>query len=270
MVKSSLKSFTDKKAWVQDYYPIYTDVIEAQNKPEADRLHDKIEEVRTTNYNWFQDCFDEFRRIFESKVEDQLIDINFIEHDIATQANPKDNPLLAPIHGISLYDYAAGSSQRGAGIPETEIFKALGVEKPQWDEADIIWQQRMQEDNEMTVMTLFSQYFGQIEQHPKLGSLKKESNGVANANMERAKTDEKFFYELVGARDAAMECGMDGGQWMLDTYGIDITEFQSQAMIWMRSGNYASMIYYQMLKKDEYLAKFQKEMGGSIADDIEF
>ena len=182
MVKSSLKSFTDKKAWVQDYYPIYTDVIEAQNKPEADRLHDKIEEVRTTNYNWFQDCFDEFRRIFESKVEDQLIDINFIEHDIATQANAKDNPLLVPIHGISLYDYAAGSSQRGAGIPETEIFKALGVEKPQWDEADIIWQQRIQEDNEMTVMTLFSQYFGQIEQHPKLGSLKKESNGVTNAN----------------------------------------------------------------------------------------
>ena len=175
-----------------------------------------------------------------------------------------------PIHGISLYDYAAGSSQRGAGIPETEIFKALGVEKPQWDEADIIWQQRMQEDNEMTVMTLFSHFFGQIEQHPKLGNLKKESNGVANANMERAKTDEKFFYELVGARDAAMECGMDGGQWILDTYGIDITEFQSQAMISMRSGNYASMIDYQMLKKDEYLAKFQKEMGGSIADDIEF
>ena len=34
MVKSSLKSFTDKKAWVQDYYPIYTDAVEAQNKPE--------------------------------------------------------------------------------------------------------------------------------------------------------------------------------------------------------------------------------------------
>ncbi|WP_092908158.1 hypothetical protein [Algoriella xinjiangensis] len=82
MVKSSLKSFTDKKAWIQNYYPIYTDVIEAQNKPEADRLHDKIEEIRTINYNWFQDCFDEFRRIFESKVEDLILLNTILQHKL--------------------------------------------------------------------------------------------------------------------------------------------------------------------------------------------
>ena len=67
-----------------------------------------------------------------------------------------------------------------------------------------------------------------------------------------------------------MEVGKDGAQYILDKYGIGIIDFQAQAVVWTRSGNYSSMITYQMEKKEEYLKQFQNEMGGTIADDIEF
>lgn len=270
MVKKTLESFNDKKIWVENYFTLYSEAIES-NAPNLSNIEKKMEEERSKLYNSFNDSFNHFRQIFKHKVEDQLIDINFIENDIEVQKNAINNPLLEPIHGISLYDYAVGCSQKGAGIAESEILKALGVEKPLWDEADLIWQQRMQEDDEMTIMTLFSQYFGKINEHPKLGNLSSVQNtSSSNEHLERIKTDEHYFYELTGAREAAFESGLDGGQWILENYGIEITEFQTIAMNWMRSGNMMTMLTYQAEKKQEYLDKIQKELGGTIADDIEF
>ena len=70
--------------------------------------------------------------------------------------------------------------------------------------------------------------------------------------------------------DRAIEVGKDGAQYILDKYGIGIIDFQAQAVVWTRSGNYSSMITYQMEEKEDYLKQFQNEMGGTIADDIEF
>lgn len=147
----------------------------------------------------------------------------------------------------------------------------MGVDKPQWDEASLIWNQRMEQDTEMTVMTLYSQYFTKIDEHPTLGSNGNlTADTTSNPNLDRLKTDEHFFYDLAAERDAAMEVGKDGAQYILDKYGIGIIDFQAQAVVWTRSGNYSSMITYQMEKKEDYLKQFQNEMGGTIADDIEF
>ena len=129
----------------------------------------------------------------------------------------------------------------------------------------------MEQDTEMTMMSLYSQYFTKIEDHPTLGSnANLAANTASNPNLDRLKTDEYFFYDLAAERDAAIEVGKDGGQYILDKYGIGIVDFQAQALDWTRSGNYSTMITYQFEKKEEYLKKFQDEMGGTIADDIEF
>lgn len=129
----------------------------------------------------------------------------------------------------------------------------------------------MEQDNEMTVMSLYSQYFSKFEEHPKLGRNASISNNSSkNPNLDRMINDEHFFFDLSAERDAAVQVGKDGAQYISDKYGIGIVDFQSQAIIWSRSGNHASMITYQLEKKEEYLKQFQNETGGTIADDIEF
>jgi len=262
--------FNDKIKNIENDFEPYAEAFltDATNQQE---LYDRAENNKMALYDRINDQLEKFVQKYEDKNSDIGIEQMYQQHDAKVLEDSKDNPLLEPIHGISLYDYAAGVVKIGSNVPETDVLKALGVDKPQWDEASLIWNQRMEQDTEMTVMTLYSQYFTKIDEHPTLGNNGNLSADTAsNPNLERLKTDEHFFYDLAAERDAAIEVGKDGAQYILDKYGIGIVDFQAQAVIWTRSGNYSSMITYQMEKKEEYLKQFQNEMGGTIADDIEF
>ncbi|MGV0979684.1 DUF6620 family protein [Empedobacter falsenii] len=262
--------FDDKIKNIENDFAPYAEAFltDATNQQE---LYDRAENNKMALYDRINDQLEKFVQKYEDKNSDIGIEQMYQQHDAKVLEDSKDNPLLEPIHGISLYDYAAGVVKIGSNVPETDVLKALGVDKPQWDEASLIWNQRMEQDTEMTVMTLYSQYFTKIDEHPTLGNNGNLSADTAsNPNLERLKTDEHFFYDLAAERDAAIEVGKDGAQYILDKYGIGIIDFQNQAMEWTRSGNYSTMITYQMEKKEEYLKQFQNEMGGTIADDIEF
>lgn len=262
--------FDDKIKNIENDFEPYAEAFltDAANQQE---LYDRAEDNKMALYDRINDQLEKFVQKYEDKNSDIGIEQMYQQHDAKVLEDLKDNPLLEPIHGISLYDYAAGVVKIGSNVPEADVLKALGVDKPQWDEASLIWNQRMEQDTEMTVMTLYSQYFTKIDEHPTLGNNGNLSADTAsNPNLERLKTDEHFFYDLAAERDAAIEVGKDGAQYILDKYGIGIIDFQAQAVIWTRSGNYSSMITYQMEKKEDYLKQFQNEMGGTIADDIEF
>jgi hypothetical protein len=201
----------------------------------------------------------------------------------ATFGNTKDdgaNPLLQPIHGISLQDYAAASSKMANGVSIDAIVKALGVEMPIWDEASALWISRMQQDSTFTVISLMGTYFADAAKHPKLGSLTPgaaASSPAGQSNLEKLATDRYFYEELCGARTAAYQYGMDGAQWIQDIFGSTLGDFQSVAMQYMQqqNNNWNSneiMHYhqYQEEKQKEYAAKFAAEQGGNVADDIEF
>ncbi len=143
------------------------------------------------------------------------------------------NPLLEPIHGVSLQDYSAVSAKIASGIAEADILKALGIEKAVFDEASALWIARMQEDSTFEVSILFGQYFGESDQHPKLGNLKAEVSEEGKANLEKMKTDRYFREELNGARQAAYVYGLDGAQWILNNFGISLGDFQTVEMQWI-------------------------------------
>lgn len=190
------------------------------------------------------------------------------------------NPLLEPIHGISLQDYAAISAKMASGISVEKICEALGIEPAVYEEASAIWITRMQEDSTWEVTTLLGKYFGEADQHPKLGSLKAEISDEGKANLEKIMTDRYFYEELCGARQAAYNYGFDGAQWIQDNFGISLGDFQSVAMQWMQvqnqemeTRNHEYVLHYvdfQQAKQKEYEAKFAKEQGGNVADDINF
>lgn len=191
-----------------------------------------------------------------------------------------NNPLLEPIHGVSLFDYAAVSAKIAAGIAQTDVLKTLGIESAIYEEASALWVARMQEDSTWEVTMEFGKYFGEVDNHPKLKDLKVAISQEGNENLEKLKIDRYFYEELCGARTAAYNYGLDGAQWIQDNYDINLGDFQTIAVKWsadnqkdVDSQNYENIKHftnYQLEKQNEYAEKFAKEQGGNIADDIEF
>jgi len=194
------------------------------------------------------------------------------------QVQEEGNPLYEPIHGVSLYDYAALAHCMTQGIAEQDLLKAFGIEKAVWDEVNLLWPGRMKEDATFGIMTKYGEYFAIAGQHPKIVGLAPGIGaGGDNANLQKLKTDRYFYEELCGARTAAYEYGLDGAQWIVDNYGINLADFQAVAMDWMTAQNQnfssADVLHYQNYqdeKREEYAKKFAAEQGGNVADDIEF
>lgn len=189
----------------------------------------------------------------------------------------EENPLLAPIHGVSLKDYAAVAQKISAGIDQAAVIDALGLEPAVWEEVNTLWVKRMQEDGTFTVTTLYGQYFMEGASHPKLDHLQPQVSEAGKAHLGKIKTDRYYYEELAAAREAAYEYGLDGAQWILDHYGINLGDFQSVAMQWMNAQNQSGdtneilhFVNYHQEKKKEYAARFAKEQGGNVADDVEF
>jgi hypothetical protein len=214
----------------------------------------------------------------------QFIWANSLKYQgFSTSANVKEDlsdPLLAPIHGISFYDYSAMCSKIANGAQEEIIFKAFGIDKVIFEELNTMWPKRMQEDNTYTLVALMGQYYADADKHPKLQNLDaaKTSGGGTNAdNIALIMEDNLFYAELAGALEAAYEYGLDGAQWILETFGIPLGDFQQAAMKHMQSHNALTnprkmeeLINFQNAFKEQYAAKFAQEQGGNVADDIEF
>lgn len=187
-----------------------------------------------------------------------------------------ENSLLEPIHGITLEDYSAACAKLGSGLSEADVAKALGVEVPVWQEANLLWPERMKQDPTFHIVTLFGQHFGAADQHPKLGNLKPAASAEGTGYIEQIKTDKDFYQELEVARQVAYEYGLDGAQWILEKYGISIGDFQIAASIWneqIHKDIQADFERYNQTQ-DAYRTKYQQlfadAQGGNVADDINF
>ncbi|MDR0673436.1 MAG: hypothetical protein LBF93_07220 [Zoogloeaceae bacterium] len=183
---------------------------------------------------------------------------------------------LEPIHGISIEDYAAMSKKIVQGVEEALVLEAMGIDRAVWDEVNTLWPQRMAEDTSFQVSILYGRYFADETPHPKLDALKANISPEGIANLARIKSDRYFFEELSGARNAAYEYGLDGAQWILENFGINLGDFQSVAMQYgeenkkLDSEQLMEYLHYQGEKKDEYAEKFAAEQGGNVADGVEF
>jgi predicted nucleic acid-binding protein len=187
-----------------------------------------------------------------------------------------ENPLLAPIHGITLEDYSAACAKLGNGLSEETIAKALGIELPVWQEVSLLWPERMKQDETFHIVTLFGQHFGAAEQHPILGHLKPDASTGNAGNTERIKNDKAFYQELEVARQVAYEYGMDGAQWIADEYGISLADFQIAAVNWNDQihkdiqADFNSYNESQAAYQEKYRKQFADAQGGNVADDITF
>jgi hypothetical protein len=186
------------------------------------------------------------------------------------------NPLLAPIHGISLEDYSAACAKLANGLTEEGVAGALGVELPVWQEANLLWTERMKQDSTFEIVTLFGQYFGQADQHPKFSNAAAGGDAGDAGYTAQIKTDKNFYQELEVARTVAYEYGLDGAQWIADKYGIALGDFQMAASKWNAQihadiqADFEGYNQRQSSYREKYQQLFAAAQGGNVADDITF
>lgn len=196
-------------------------------------------------------------------------------HAFGATAHDENNPLLQPIHGITLQDFAAIAYYLGTGMDMDTMLKALGAEKALWDEANVLWTKRMQEDTTFAVVNLYGKYFQEAEKHPKLSAAKPEVSEKGAETLQRMKEDRHFFIDVQAELNAAYEYGIDGAQQMLDKYGIHVGDMATISAYYTEvdGSNYEQTNHFAILldkKMKEYADKYAQEQGGNIADDIEF
>ncbi|HEX7753984.1 MAG TPA: DUF6620 family protein [Niabella sp.] len=256
----------------------YQQVLSNQDHPLSEQEQQNLrgEVIKSLYLQWNGNDLDQLSK-FQSANSLDLF--GFATQGYGHQVQEQDNPLYAPIHGISLYDYAAIAHALTQGIAEADILKTWGIEKAVWEEVNILWPERMKEDATFGVVTKYGEYFATAGQHPKLANLKPvaASAEAPNDNLQKLKTDRYFYEELCGARTAAYTYGLDGAQWILENFGINLADFQSVAMDWMTEQNrnpdhlqLQHYMEYQQQKQKVYEEKFAAEQGGNVADDIEF
>lgn len=259
-----------------DYYSVFKMIQEEPStQQEFEAKRDKFSTRMQKNAEMLNQAFQEFLEKYDEEEEEEdddlFGDFGNLYQGMERKEFDASNPMLQPIHGISLEDYAAAAAKMVNGMSEDEVTKALGVERPQWDEANQMWIQRMQQDTDMVVIGLYGQYFSTAESHPKFQNLSKDSSVVANQeNLSKIKEDPEFYFDLTCAMQAAYNQGLDGAQWLRENYGLSIGDFQSVAMQWAYSPIFVTMMSSQPQRTKEYEAKFAKESGGNIADDIDF
>lgn len=79
-----------------------------------------------------------------------------------------NNPLLQPIHGVSLQDYAAAMYYSTAGIPVEQILRAFNITPTVWNEVHLLWSKRMEQDAGMTVITHFSRFYNEAKKDKRI------------------------------------------------------------------------------------------------------
>lgn len=80
------------------------------------------------------------------------------------------NSLLDPIHGISLYDYAAVSAKLNYGAETNDACEIFGIEPAVFEEASAKWIRRMQNDKTLEITMLFGKYYTEAGYQHKLAS----------------------------------------------------------------------------------------------------
>ena len=225
---------------------------------------------------------DEMLKGFASGDMQQTFEIGAASAGVTTMNTAKEDPNdpnMQPVHGISIADYAAGAAKVGEGCSTEQVCAALGVERPMWDEAETIWNNRMRDDTTYNVVNVYSGYFGKASAHEKLASLTPANaptttvpTGDAAAHLKRLETDKHYFFEIQAALEAAYANGMDGAQWLIDNLGLTVSQVNGAGVKYMNDFNtMAEMMDFQEKKKAEYSERFAKENNtGGIVDDINF
>lgn len=210
-----------------------------------------------------------YQQLLAPPVAEPVVE-DIVEHDVEPAAastpaeievrKPPSPPAipyeLSPVEGVSLHDYVAASDRIHNGTPISEILAVLGLDRKQWDEAAMEWQQRIEVFPE-SVGKKYTNFMS--KPHPLFPANEPQNNS------ERLITDREFYIEVAAAVNATTEVGIDAGDFIEECYGVSLPETTAAGVHWMSNVSQINDIIASIQTRQSELVT---EMRG-VADDPE-
>ena len=170
------------------------------------------------------------------------------------------NPLLDPVEGITLDQWAGVNAQLASGTSKEDAIKTLGVDMPKWDRVDNEWLTRMRNDTSFVISQKYAAAFNTTA----TGNLGSGSQISADSF-----PFEKYI-EVMVAQDVLGKQGRDA-QDILKDFGLTVADYSNISSYW--SGKMMSdfSLAMKMSQLDaEYRKKYESMAPGNTHTDIEF
>lgn len=172
------------------------------------------------------------------------------------------NPLLDPVEGITLEQWAGVNAKIVAGTVTDEAIKAIGIDAPKWDRVNNEWLTRMRNDTTFTISKIYGAAFTAAPAPAATTS------GAAPVSPE-SYPFEKWIEAMV-AQDVLGKQGRDA-QDVLKDFGLTVGEYSNVSAYWngkmMTDFSYAMKMQTLM---NEYKAKYESMAPGDTHKDLEF
>jgi hypothetical protein len=178
------------------------------------------------------------------------------------------NPILDPVEGITLDQWAAVNAKLASGTSTDDAIKTIGCDAPKWDRVNAEWLTRMRNDTTFTISQKYSAAFN-TNASGNLGS------GAQVSATGTGATGESFpfekYIECMVAQDVLGKQGRDA-QDVLKDFGLTVADYSNISAYW--SGKMMSdfSLASRMMQLDaEYRHKYNSMTAGqSNNEDIKF
>jgi|WetSurMetagenome_2_1015567.scaffolds.fasta_scaffold15593_6 hypothetical protein len=172
------------------------------------------------------------------------------------------NPLLDPVEGVTIEQWAGVNANLVAGTSTEEAIKAIGVDAPKWDRVNNEWLTRMRNDTTFTISKIYGAAFTAA---PTPAAA---SSGTTSVSPE-SYPFEKWIEAMV-AQDVLGKQGRDA-QDILKDFGLTVGDYSKISGYWngkmMTDFSYAMKMQTLM---NEYQAKYESMGPGNTHTDIDF
>jgi hypothetical protein len=187
--------------------------------------------------------FEHVRITFNRNVN--VVDQGFLQMQmVARQRASKDllaekakgSPLLAPIEGVTLEQYAALSAQAAAGISQQEFHQRLaqaGMDQAKFDRVAKGWTDRMSRDTDFVVVNAYTAAFNSAGAG-QYGAMGQAGAGGAPAapKLDPASVSFDTFCEIMGAQSAWSATGRDVNAMLKQVFNMTALDWSNVSAYW--------------------------------------
>ncbi len=184
------------------------------------------------------------------------------------------------INGVSFEEYAAACGNLAQGMPESEICRVLGIEKPVWDETLDKWNDRLG-DIIAADMNMATKY-GELFANPKAGRFAGVEGPAVDINeLLKVVPDFDAYQKIFWHQSVASKYGVDPVS-VIEEYGLDIGKWGALNMHYIAVQNqlldhthpdYERQFRYFtdiMQKHEQHFEAYYKDKKVDLAGDINF
>ena len=170
------------------------------------------------------------------------------------------NPVLDPVEGITVEQWAGVNAKLASGVPTEEAIKSIGADMPKWDRVNNEWLTRMRNDTTFTIANKYSAAFNTSAS----GNL-----GSGSQISAESFPFEKYIEAMV-AQDVLGKQGRDA-QDVLKDFGLTVADYSNISSYWSGKMMADFSLAAKMAQLDaEYRKKYESMSPGSSHSDIQF